>query len=46
MHMCLQSTLFSRYSHSSNILDQLKAENPVNQIVNTTSSPQGLNTEQ
>jgi ATP-dependent DNA helicase PIF1 len=37
---------FARYNHPSSILDQVRAENPVNQVVNATSSPRGLNTEQ
>jgi hypothetical protein len=37
---------FTRYNHPSSILDQVRAENLVNQVVNTTLSLQGLNTEQ
>ena len=37
---------FARYNHPPAIFDRLKAENPVAQLVTTTSSPEGLNTEQ
>jgi ATP-dependent DNA helicase PIF1 len=37
---------FGRYNHSPSIFDRLKAGNPVVQIVTTTSSLEGLNTEQ
>jgi hypothetical protein len=37
---------FTRYNHPPGIFDRLKAENPIIQLVITTSSPEGLNMEQ
>ena len=40
------SVFFGRYPHPSSIFNQHKDANPINQVVTSTSSPEGLNTEQ
>jgi hypothetical protein len=40
------SVFFGRYDHPSSIFAQHKDANPVDQVVTSTSSPEGLNTEQ